>query len=129
MNTYRLNTSLEVLFLLLYISFAPRAIVVAQVGGNFAGVVELILRFIELTIPIAWVVLLFSFIYGIAKFLLNFDDERAREEGKKAMVFTIVATAIVFMVWGIITLLNNSVFGDSAWGIPTLTPPTNPTPP
>jgi hypothetical protein len=98
-------------------------VVFAQAPGNFRDVVSLVMRFLQGLIGIAWIVLLVVFIYGVVKFLVNFDDERAREEGKRSMVFTLVATAVVFMIWGIMSLLNNSFFGTTTFGIPILTPP------
>jgi cation transporter-like permease len=90
---------------------------------DFRGVVELILSFLQLITAAAWVVLLIAFIYNVIKFLTNFDDERAREEGKRSMVFTLVAGVCLFVVWGVIALLSNSFFGSSRFGIPLLTPP------
>ncbi len=95
----------------------------AQAPENFRDVISLILRFLQGLVGIAWIVLVVAFIYGVVKFLVNFDDERAREEGKRSMVFSLVATAVVFMVWAIISLLNNTFFGTPAFGIPILTPP------
>jgi len=95
----------------------------AQAPENFRDVAELVMRFLQGLMGIAWIVLLVVFIYGVVKFLVNFDDERAREEGKKSMIFTLVATAVVFMIWGIMSLLSNSFFGTSTFGIPILTPP------
>jgi Mg2+ and Co2+ transporter CorA len=86
-------------------------------------VVDLVLRFLQALTGAAWVVLLASFIYGVIKFLMNFDDERAREEGKRFMVWTFVATAVMLMVWGIISLLTNSFFGNARFGIPMLSNP------
>ena len=100
-------------------------VVTAQVTppSDFRGVVELVLRFLQGLTAVAWIFLFFFFIYGVLKFLMNFDDERTREEGKRSMVFTLVATAVLFMVWGIITFLMNSVFGTGTFGIPFLTAP------
>jgi hypothetical protein len=91
--------------------------------ANFRDVVELALGFLRGIVGIAWAFLLFAFIYNVIKFLLNFDDERAREEGKRAMVFSLVATAVLLMIWGIIALLSNSVFGNGPLKIRLLTPP------
>jgi heme/copper-type cytochrome/quinol oxidase subunit 2 len=93
---------------------------------DFRGVVDLVLKFLQWITALAWMLLFMSFVYTVIKFLLNFDDERAREEGKRSMVFSLVATAAVFMVWGIISFLTRSVFGLGGFGIPVLTPPTNP---
>ncbi len=95
---------------------------------DFREVIEMVLRFLQAITGLAWLFLFFFFIYGVMKFLLNFDDERAREEGKKSMVFTFAVTAVVFMIWGIISLLSSSVFGNSmfGFGIPLLSPPVQP---
>jgi len=103
--------------------FALTPFVAFATPANFREVLGLGMTFAQAMTGVAWILLLVVFIFNVIKFLLNFEDEHAREEGKKSMVFSLLATAIVVMVWGILTLLSDSFFGGGLFGVPLLTPP------
>ncbi|MCI0619845.1 pilin [Candidatus Wolfebacteria bacterium] len=50
------------------------------------------------------------FFWGIAKLILSAGDEKGREEGKKVMLWGIIALFVLFSVWGIVQLLQRSLF-------------------
>lgn len=114
-STSFLQTIIGIVLLLPSIALAAPA--------NFRELLGLGMKFVQGLTGIAWIFLLLVFIYNVIKFLMNFDDERAREEGKRSMLFSLLATAVVVMVWGLISLLTNSFFGTTNFGIPLLTPP------
>lgn len=63
------------------------------------------------------IILLFSvalvvFLYGIFKFVMNSGEDKAREEGKKSIVWGLVGMLIMVSVFGIIRFVLNS-FGFS----------------
>lgn len=45
------------------------------------------------------------FFWGVAKFIINSDNEQAREEGKKHMIWGIIGLFIMVGVWGIIEVV------------------------
>ena len=76
---------------------------------------DLINRFILILnalIPLIFGVALIGFLWGVSKFILNADDEKAREEGKKVMIYGIIGLFVMVAIWGIVLLLANT-FGIS----------------
>jgi hypothetical protein len=45
------------------------------------------------------------FLYGVTKFLINQDDEEARTEGRRHMIWGIIGIFIMMAVFGIMNLL------------------------
>ena len=64
-----------------------------------------------LTTVIVALALVFFF-WGLAKFVLAAGEEEAREEGKKIMIWGIIAFVIMIGIWGIVKFLL-SIFTDS----------------
>ncbi|KND52088.1 MAG: hypothetical protein AB198_00740 [Parcubacteria bacterium C7867-003] len=50
------------------------------------------------------------FFWGVAKYVLNASDAKAREEGRGIMVWGIVAIAVMASIYGLVNLLS-STFG------------------
>ena len=46
------------------------------------------------------------FLFGLMQFVKNQDNETAKEEGKRHMLWGVVGIAIMFSVYGILNLLN-----------------------
>jgi hypothetical protein len=64
--------------------------------------------------PIIWLVAVIAlawFLWGLALFILNLGgkDDRKLNEGKRQMLWGIVGLFIIFSVWGIISVLQNTV--------------------
>lgn len=49
------------------------------------------------------------FLYGVLKFLMNMDNEGARDEGKKHMLWGIIGITIMIGVWGILSVITNTL--------------------
>ena len=52
------------------------------------------------------------FIYGVIVYIANADDEDARTEGKKHILYSIIGLVIMAGVWGIIDLIANTIGAD-----------------
>jgi len=52
------------------------------------------------------------FIYGVIVYIANADDEDARREGKKHILYSIIGLVIMAGVWGIIDLIANTIGAD-----------------
>ena len=48
------------------------------------------------------------FIYGLATFILNSGNEEKVAEGKKTMIWGVLALFIMISVWGLATLVSNT---------------------
>ena len=52
------------------------------------------------------------FIYGVIVYITNADDEDARTEGKKHILYSVIGLVIMAGVWGIIDLIANTIGAD-----------------
>jgi predicted nucleic acid-binding protein len=46
------------------------------------------------------------FLWGVTKFVIAADDEKARSEAKGMMVYGIIGILVVVSIWGIISVLG-----------------------
>jgi predicted PurR-regulated permease PerM len=58
-------------------------------------------------IPLAFALCLLYFFWGVAKYIRSVGN--GKEEGKRVMVWGIVALFVAFSVWGIITFMKNEI--------------------
>ena len=73
--------------------------------------VELINRFIEIfraLIPLLFGIALIGFLWGVAQFILNADNEEKRREGKKIMVWGIIGLFVMVSVWGLVAVIGGT---------------------
>lgn len=59
------------------------------------------------TLILAGLALLYFF-WGLIKFIVRAGDEEGRKEGKKAMMWGIMALFVMVSIWGIVTLLQSA---------------------
>lgn len=59
-------------------------------------------------VPLLFTVSLIVFIYGVVKYIMHADDEKEREEGRKFMLFGIIALFVMVSVWGLVQVLRNT---------------------
>ena len=79
---------------------------------------------VNLTPALAGLALL-VFFWGVVKFIFNAGDEEKRREGKKFMLWGIIALFVMVSLWGIVTLIRSSVLGTGKAGtIKSMPPPT-----
>lgn len=57
---------------------------------------------VELAIPIVAGLALLGFFWGLAKYIFSQGNEKSTMEGKKVMIYGLVALFVMFSVWGII---------------------------
>lgn len=72
-------------------------------------------------IPLAFTLALLYFFYGIAKYIWSVGTDK--EDGKKIMIWGIIALFVMSSVWGIIYFIREEldIENDSAVPIPTIT--------
>ena len=51
------------------------------------------------------------FLWGVAKFIMNTDNEQARTEGKDSMVWGIVGMFVMVVAYGIVKVVGRTVIG------------------
>jgi uncharacterized membrane protein len=68
-----------------------------------AGFGNLVATLIPILIALAFLV----FVWGLISFILASGDEAAKEEGKRRMIWGVIALFVITAIWGILALLRN----------------------
>ena len=76
---------------------------------DFAGK---FLALVNVFIPVVITLALVLFLYGLARYLANADNEESRNEGKKLMIYGVISLAVMISVWGLVNVLLDT-FGLS----------------
>jgi hypothetical protein len=61
-------------------------------------------------VPLLMALALVVFIYGVITYMINANDQTKREEGRRFMIWGIIALFVITSVWGLVKLLA-STFG------------------
>lgn len=64
----------------------------------------------DLIIPLLFMLAFAYFLWGVVKFIRDGDNEKARTEGRKTIIYGIISLAVIVSVWGIIGLARQ-IFG------------------
>ena len=76
--------------------------VVSIQGKILTGIVNPIIVILS-ALAFAW------FMYGVTRFVIMKDNEEERNNGKKHIIFGILALVIIFSIWGILNVLGGAV--------------------
>lgn len=83
----------------------------SQVNDFFAAIWGLITNIL---IPLVFALAVLGFLWGLFKtFILGGTDEGKREEGKKLMLWSIIAFVVMVALWGIVEIVMNVIGIDS----------------
>jgi len=52
-----------------------------------------------------------AFILGVARFMYTSGDDKSRAEGKKMMLWGIIALFLMVALWGVVALVKTTFFG------------------
>ena len=94
----------------------------AQAPSTFREFAQLIVAIVKNAAIILFVSLAVGLAYGIVMYLANSDDAKMRESIKGYLLWGIIGIAVVFGLWGILTILSMT-FGWGTPGIPIISPP------
>jgi hypothetical protein len=64
---------------------------------------------VGLLIPVVIALGLLFFIWGLVTYIAASGDEAAKEEGKRKMIWGIIALFVIVAVWGLVSLLGELV--------------------
>ena len=107
---------LVVLFLLL------PAVASAQLTG-VKSLIEAVGGLINPLITIVVAIALLVFLWGLAKFIFRVGgDEGAIEEGKRLMIWGLIALFVMISVWGIIRFINTALLSPADISSPDALP-------
>lgn len=74
----------------------------------------------DILIPLVFTLALLFFFWGVAKYI--WSEGQGKDDGRKIMIWGVVALAVMTSIWGIITFLSTELGLDSqgAVQIPTI---------
>ena len=79
---------------------------------TYQGLVSHIIGIINLIIPTLFGLLFVYFIWKMVdSWIINAGDEKKVEEGKKYAIAAVLVFVLMVSVWGIVSMLKQSVFG------------------
>lgn len=79
--------------------------------NNFAELVAKFIELISLIVPLIFALTFVVIAWGVIKaWIINGGDERSVDEGKKIAVAGVVAFVFMFGIWGILSILESSIF-------------------
>ena len=77
----------------------------AQLSG-FQGLVTAVGGIINKLIPLIFGLAIVYFFWGGVQFIINAGDQKAREDGKKKMMWGVVALFVMISIFGIINFIG-----------------------
>jgi hypothetical protein len=90
-------------------AFSLPALASAQGLGGIETLVKSISRIVDLLIPIVFALAMLFFFWGLATYILASGDEAKKEEGRRKMIWGIIALFVMSAVWGIIRWIGSSL--------------------
>ena len=91
--------------------------------NDIGGIVTLFGNLVSLLVPIASILAILFFFYGLAVYILKADDPDAAAEGKSIMIWGILALFVMVSIYGIIGFIQRSAgMDEAAKPIPIETP-------
>ena len=85
----------------------------AKTPTSFASLVNIVIEILGTLVVVVFSLTFLVFVWGIIKnWVLKGGSAEGAENGKKVAVAAIVAFVIMVSVWGILSLLQNSIFGQ-----------------
>lgn len=92
--------------------------------SNFSELVGVFIGLIARILPVLSALAFLVFIWGLVKFIRNAGDEKAVKDGKKLMVWGLIALFVMVSFLSIISFFYTDIgLGNGSVGIPYL--PTN----
>jgi hypothetical protein len=104
------------------LSLTP-AFAFAQSLTGLETLVNSIGRLVGLALPIVIGLALLAFFWGLVKFIFAQGNEEAKGEGKKIMLWGIIALFVMIAVWGLVGFIGDALDiqpTDSPDAIPTV---------
>ena len=91
--------------------------------ANFSELAKLFTDLMRVAIPVISSLALLVFIWGLVKFISRVGgDEKAIIEGKKLMIWGLIALFIMISIWGILRFFYGSLGFSQTFGFPLLPP-------
>ncbi len=79
---------------------------------TFPELVGLLVGFINLAVPIIIALAVLGFFWGVSQYIFSAGDTSKIEDGRKLMIYGIIALFVMVSIWGILRLLSNTFLGS-----------------
>ncbi len=77
--------------------------------SSFKNFVSEIIAFIgSLVLPTLITLIVFVFIFNVARYISKGDDPKERQNAAKYMLWSVIGLFLIFSLWGIMALLRNT---------------------
>ncbi|HVZ76179.1 MAG TPA: hypothetical protein VG934_02850 [Candidatus Paceibacterota bacterium] len=80
-------------------------------NSTFADVVSYAIGIINLTIPVLVAFAIVVFMWGAVRFIMKSGESVGGAAERDAMVWGIIALFVLFSIWGILAILQNTLLG------------------
>jgi len=91
--------------------------------GTFGQLVNLLIDLIKAAIPVIIGLALLAFVWGLVKFISRVGgDEKAVTEGRKLMLWGLIALFMMISIWGILRFFYGEFGFSKSFGLPFLPP-------
>jgi hypothetical protein len=81
----------------------------AQQLSNLQTLLNSIKNLVSLALPIVVGLALLGFFWGLMKFIFNAGDEGAKDEGKRIMIYGVIALFVMVAVWGLVGFIGSAL--------------------
>ena len=80
---------------------------------TYSGLVEEIIKIINLIIPAIFAVIFVYFVWKVIDaWIINAGDEKKRAEGKQYAMIAVLVFVLMVSAWGIVAMVKSSLFGS-----------------
>lgn len=84
--------------------------------STFGDVVFYIISLIDVAIPVLATLALVLFFVGIVRYVAKSGDAHGKAEERQIIMWGLIALFVLFSIWGILRILNNTFLGGSSSG-------------
>ncbi len=110
--------------ILALLALAP-AFAFAQDLGNLNTLLDSVGSLIRTALPIVVALALLAFFWGLVKYIFAQGNEDAKADGKKIMIWGLVALFVMVSVWGLVLFIGEAVGVDQGGYVDVPTVPLN----
>ncbi|NTV44804.1 MAG: hypothetical protein HGA67_03875 [Candidatus Yonathbacteria bacterium] len=80
---------------------------------TFRALMELIVEWVNVAIPVIITFAMAAFLYGLMRLLLSAGDSKKYSEGKDVMIIGIISLFIIVATWAILEAAQRTIFGTT----------------
>ena len=84
---------------------------IAAAPTNLQGLIARFQDLINGLVPLAMSLAVLAFIWGLVVYIYNGSNPAKRSEGYTFMVYGIIALFVMTAMWGLVAILNGTIFG------------------